>query len=131
MAGRLLLLITLLAVFAASCALPGTAKPPPAKWYWTESHAEELVLAKVRVPFCRVQPNFANDCRNGVRVGRKIDAYPVASADCDGGDELKQTFRYERFACSIEIRDYYGRPVAKGHIALHLTGASTFRWELL
>lgn len=99
----------------------GTPKPPPTtgSYYWTENHAEAIVLQKVWIPNCVVNPDDPQ-CR-----GR--NAWGLRSAECRGLDEKPGTFTYSRFTCEIVV---FGVNL-RGRIAVWPTGPTTLRWRLL
>jgi hypothetical protein len=100
----------------------GTGQPPPATgtYYWSESYAEEVVVKKVRIPYCNVFPDDPQ-CR-------VQSPFPVVDAQCRGLDEKPGTFTYSRFTCDIRV-GYYGR--ISGRIAVWPTGPTTLRWEII
>jgi hypothetical protein len=100
----------------------GAAKPPPTagSYYWTESHAEDVVVTKVRIPYCNLYPADPQ-CR-------VLPAQTVVSAQCRGLDEKPGTFTFSRFTCDI-LAGVGGR--FRGRIAVWPTGSTTFRWQII
>lgn len=100
----------------------GTGSPPPTtgSYYWTESYAEEIVVSKVRIPYCNAYPTDPQ-CRLG-------SSLRVVSAQCRGLDEKPGTFTFSRFTCDILV-GYGGR--IRGRIAVWPTGPTTLRWEII
>ena len=95
-------------------------KPPPpttGTYFWSESFAESVLVAKLKIPYCNIDPGNAN-C--GTRA-----PIPVRRAECRGLDEKKGTFTYSRFTCESSTGS------AAGRIAVWPTGPTTFRWEIL
>jgi hypothetical protein len=109
--------LVVLAVAASSSA----ATAPP-QWRWSESHAEAVVMAKVRIPYCNVYPS-SSQCPEGPNA----IGFQLQSADCTGAGEYRATFTYTRFTCKIVVYNGY----AKGRIAVYPTGRSTLRWKIL
>lgn len=124
---KLALVSAIVAALAISPAAEATG--PVTKWSWTASQAERLVLQKVRIPFCRVFPN-ENDCANGRPIPGSHGTrggYRVASASCVGTDEIGSSFRFPRFSCEVVTAQY----PRQGHIAVYVTGPTTFRWKII
>ena len=109
----------LFAVVVSTTATAATAK----KWYWSESRADAVVVANVRIPFCRVYPGD-NECPVG---SMKNVAIRLDSADCSGASEYRSSFTYNRFTC--EVVTYNNG--ANARIAVYVTGRSTFRWRVI
>jgi hypothetical protein len=112
-------------VFAAT-----SSSATPKKWYWTQSRAEALVVARVKLPFCRVDPSDPDCAPNGVpRPGHpNLIGFSLGEAQCSGSDELGSSFRYRRFSCRV-ITPY--PPYFRATVAVYVTGAATFQWKLL
>jgi hypothetical protein len=72
---------------------PFKSPPPTGSYFWSESFAEQIVVSKVRIPYCSVYPEDSN-CRTQ-------GPFRVASAECRGLDEKPGTFTYSRFTCEI------------------------------
>jgi len=101
--------------------------PTSSRITWSESKAEMQVAAKV---FFGWQVNNKN-------WGSYTES--VLSVTCRGVGETA-SFMFSRFDCAI-VEGHPGyafgsqvfpdRPVAKGHIAVYVTGPTTFRWAIL
>lgn len=102
------------------CAGVGSTPPTTGTYFWSESYAEDMVVAKVRIPACNVEA-AGSDC--GTQA-----PYRVVSAECRGLDERPGTFTYSRFTCDIRA-GYQGR--IGGRIAVWPTGQATLRWRIL
>jgi peptidoglycan/LPS O-acetylase OafA/YrhL len=111
-------------VAASMLLLAGSSSASPRKAYWTQSQAETAVIAKVRLPYCRV---FPADSACGAGSMRVLIGIRILSASCVGADELRAMFTYSRFTCDVTT---YGRH-AQGHLAVYVTGPGTFRWKTI
>jgi hypothetical protein len=106
----------------SACSGGGPKPPPPptGTYFWSESFAEDILVAKLKIPYCNVDADNPN-C--GTRA-----PIPVVRAECRGLDEKKGTFTYSRFTC--DIRAGFSGNIG-GRIAVWPTGPTTFRWEIL
>jgi hypothetical protein len=77
----------------------------------------------VKIPYCVVHPDDS-DC------GR-LPAVRISESHCTGADELGSTFTYSRFTCEVILRDYYGREIAHGKLAVYPTTTGTVRWSII
>lgn len=113
----------------AVLSLAGTAGATvPKKWYWPTTKAEAVVITKLRIPSCRVDPDPTNCSPNGTPLpGRHPIGYQIGAADCTGSDELGTRFVYNRFQCRVAAK--YARVQAM--FAIYVTGQNTFRWRVL
>ena len=102
------------------CAGVGSSLPPTGTYFWSESYAEDMVVAKVKIPACNVG---GADSTCGTQA-----AYRVVNAECRGLDEKPGTFTYSRFTCDIRA-GYQGR--IGGRIGVWPTGPTTLRWSIL
>jgi len=102
------------------CAGTGSSPPTTGTYFWSESYAEEMIVSKVRIPYCNVYPD---DSTCGTQ-----SPFRVVSAACRGLDEKPGTFTYSRFTCDIRA-GYQGR--IGGRIAVWPTGPTTLRWRIL
>lgn len=107
-----------------------SAAPTAAKrWYWTQSRAETLVLAKVRLPGCRVSPDPTNCSASGAPLpGRHPIGFTLGEVRCSGAGELGVSFKYSRFSCEV-VSSY--PPYFTAEIAVYVTGPNTFRWAII
>jgi hypothetical protein len=119
------------ALLTASVLASASSAAPPKKWYWTEARAETLVQEKVGIPDCWFSGDSRCDNPPGPYWASGGPRWKPASADCTGADEAGTSFKFGRFACKIVIADYYGKPLARGIVAVYPTGASTMRWKLI
>jgi hypothetical protein len=118
------------AVAVAVAALASAAQPAtPKKWYWTEDKTEAAVIAKLKIPSCRVYfPDPANCGANRQPLpGRHPPGFTIGQAQCTGSDELRETFTFARFRCRTQAR--YARYQAT--FAIYPTGPTAFRWKIL
>jgi len=92
--------------------------------YWSEAYAEQRVLAKVKILYCKFVPDDPG-CVKGGRLRRT--RFATADVSCLGSTELGTTFKYNRFRCDVAIFEYQG--VAR--IGVQVTGVSTFVWQVL
>lgn len=100
----------------------GKGTPPPATgtFYWSESYAEQIVISKVRIPYCNAYPDDSQ-CR-------LQSPLRVVAAQCRGLDERSGTFTYSRFTCDVAV-GYGGR--IRGRLAVWPTGSTKLRWQIL
>jgi hypothetical protein len=110
-------------LLAASVLASASSATVPKKWYWSESRAEALVVAHVKIPSCAIWP----DDPGCDATGRPNDTTSVIRADCQGASEYKSSFTYPRFVCKVITYNNN----AEGRIAVYVVGRTTFHWKIL
>lgn len=118
---HLAIVVAILVVGALTISSMSASATASRTWYWTVPQAQRAIIAKVKIPYCRILPADA-------QCATKLPFRPT-EATCRGFvAKPRSSTRFHRFTCDYIFKNDIG---GDQHLTLYVTGRFTFRWKTI